>query len=134
MRNGKAQHVKQFGSVVDDITAIITEIPQYTGIIANVLADPAFPQVIAIANRIATASAAQSVQYPPGYVPSIIPEGYPPGYRGIGLDKAIFPLETFAWYVENPVLGPLAILALIATPIFIGYYYGKSTGRAGKAG
>lgn len=114
-----------FGTVIDDLQTVFNQAPQYLGIAAQVLADPAFPQVVSLASRIANAGA-PTVPYPPGTLPPLtVPPGYPPGYIGVGLDRLITPLEILAWYEENPVLGGLALLAVVATPFVIGYLLHK---------
>lgn len=77
------------------------------------ISDPALPQVIQAAKRVI-----DDVNAQPSSGPSI------PGQPVFNLGSLITPLNAFAWYLENPLWGKLAIAGIFALPFIIGYGIG----------
>ncbi len=84
---------------------------------ANVLQDPALPAVVGLVAELKSIEVSKGV---PGAA----------SQPGIGLRAAVSPLSLFVVHKKNPWLAPVAVLAILGIPFFVGYNLGKSRKRA----
>lgn len=87
--------VNKAGSQIPKIATIVDKGAKYIPTLLSIVEDPALPQVIARVQTLKTITAREAASAPksPGAAVSS---------AGIGLQKAIKPLDAYIWYRENP--------------------------------
>lgn len=104
--------VADFGPAVELVGQIDSDLAPYTHVIAEILEDPALPEVVSLVGEIADT-------YPSA------PSGGPPGPPGVGLSSAIFPLKVFLYGRTHWWFFPVLGLTLLAIPVAVGYGIGR---------
>jgi hypothetical protein len=92
-----------------DTTSDVANAVQY------ILEDPALPQVAGLLIELHNLSGPSSVHNVTQAAHAV----------GIGLNKAIVPLQLVVQVKKNPILGYLTIGAVLAIPFMLGYLLGK---------
>ncbi len=100
--------------VVDRGTAAVEGIYTAGGVIPIILEDPGLPLLTREIVRLHTVEQ----RYP-----STGPAGTPG--KGIGLVRIVPIVKGYTWYRENPTMGLLAGLGIVAIPFLLGYVAGK---------
>lgn len=102
--------------VIDRGTATVEGAYAAGGVIPIILEDPGLP----LLTREIVRLHAVEERYP-----STGPTGTPG--KGIGLVRIVPIVKAYTWYRENPAMGLLAGLGIVALPFLLGYVAGKGT-------
>ncbi len=87
--------------------------------IAKVVTDPALPEVLSLIMQIKDTI--------PAAAPGSIVVG--PASPGVGLSRAVVPLEAILYARKNPWVVPVGVAALFGLPILLGFVMGRASVR-----
>ena len=104
-RYGRRRALSGLGDLASDLS-----------VASNVASDPYFPEVVC---RIQQLTAINNHQVPGACVAT--PAGIP---GGAGLANAVVPLRAYVFAQENKWVYPMAIIAILGIPFYLGYEMG----------
>lgn len=120
--------LSKFPQYVEVLGKIADKLPKYLPVILNTLEDPALDDVLKEVARIKARQTTKSTgtYTPPEYDPSKWKTGTG---QGIGLVKAVKPLQYYNYAAEHKWVLPTVIAGAIAVPLLTGFLTGRITKR-----
>ena len=112
---------------ITNASAALTKIQPYLDIVNKVLEDPALPEVAKRVRLLIEMHKAEDAKAS-GQLKGVFG-----ATAGIGLYKAIKPLDAYIYYKRNWWIMPLTITAGIGVPLAIGLLIGRATAPSSKS-
>lgn len=128
----RALQGQQLSGIVEAI-ATLKKVEPYLDVVTKVLDDPALPQV---AERVRVLIAMHKAEEAAGQAPQtkgLYGHGFGfAGSGGIGLYKALKPLDAYIYYKQHKWILPVGVLAAVGVPLALGVLIGHATTASGS--